>query len=203
VTDRVLRVRITTRSTPIPRKVAEVLDAFDRHGSIGRTFAKIVRQALEEDGAPTIERDAPTEGDASELLRDVEAEFARWMCAPATHEAMGGVCANCARRLSILSRASEVLRFRGPAYRTGRMHADRSTLGIIPERYRVSPSSEGPSAYAIAVGASVLALLDAITRAEDELRRRTEALAAERLDLIKERDEARALAMSSAAVRSD
>mgnify|MGYP006879906986 FL=1 len=130
--------------------------------------------------APTIERDAPTESDASELLRDVEGEFSRWMCAPTTHEQMGGVCANCARRLSILSRASEILRYRGPAYRTGRMHADRSTLGIIQERFRVSPASENPSAYGIAVGASIAAMkgeIELLTKQRDALSATNKVLA--------------------------
>ena len=45
---RLLRICITAPERAHPPRVAEVLDAFDRHGSIGRTFAKIVRKALTE-----------------------------------------------------------------------------------------------------------------------------------------------------------
>lgn len=42
------------------------------------------------------------------------------------------------------------------------LDADRATLAIIPEAYRVDPTCEEPSAYRIAVGASVGAMLTAI-----------------------------------------
>lgn len=47
------------------------------------------------------------------------------------------------------------------ANRRARMLADASTLALIPKQYRVKPTVEEPSAYSIAVGASIAALLAA------------------------------------------
>ena len=164
MTDQLLRIRITTRqSAPIPPRVAEVLDAFDRHGSIGRTFAKIVRKALTE--STEAAQSFASHADPDSVFADIESEFARWMCAPDTHAEMGGICEHCARRLSIIAKLQVVatdharlVEERSAAH----LDADRATLSVIPEPYRVAPTCEEPSAYRIAVGASVGAMLTAI-----------------------------------------
>lgn len=44
----------------------------------------------------------------------------------------------------------------------GRVLADNATLRLIPEKYRVKPTTEEPSSLGIAVGASIKAMLDDI-----------------------------------------
>lgn len=72
-----------------------------------------------------------------------------------------------------------------------RMVADAATLALIPERFRVAPSCEEPSAYGVAVGASVAAMTAAIAeerRSHDEY---TRMLCNAHEDALKELREAR------------